>query len=54
MDQNFIAVQAPTAAMFAGFWQLVWEQDVGIIGKGNVRKEKSLDLSEFFKGHKKS
>ena len=25
--------------MFAGFWQLVWEQDVGIIGKGRVLLE---------------
>ena len=33
LDQNIIAVEAPKKSMFAGFWQLVWEQDVGVIGK---------------------
>ena len=33
LDENIIAAQAPKKSMFAGFWQLVWEQDVGVIGK---------------------
>ena len=33
LDLNIIAAQAPKKTLFAEFWQLVWEQDVGVIGK---------------------
>ena len=31
-DQDFIAAQAPKKNMFSGFWQLVLENDVSVIG----------------------
>ena len=31
--QKIIAIQAPRENMFDGFWQLVVEQNVGLIGK---------------------
>ena len=33
LDQNIIAIQAPKENMFHGFWQLVVEQNVGLIGQ---------------------